>query len=760
MQTTPRAIAIALVIIIVVFGWASLKLAEPPAVVPASQGEKEFSAERALVFLNEIAKEPHAGGTRAHDVVRDYIVNYCRQMGLETNVQNQTGLTAYSLAISAGHTQNILARLKGTGSGKTILVMSHYDSQPNTPGAGDDGVGVAAMMEAIRLVKDQPQRMNDILFLFTDLEESGLLGAEAFVSQYDAIDSIGLIINTEARGNSGVGFTFEFSKLNGWVMREYKKAVDKPFANSFAYEIYKLMPNDTDFSMFRNTNISGFNSALIYGYAYYHSMVDNVENLDHRSLQHLGDILTQSLKHFANVSLENTKDEDMVFFTPLGSFLVLYPLSWDIPLMALAFVLWFALVIMGNKKRRIKISSLFAGMGLFIGFFVLSALLAVGMAKLVLLIYPQYSNFYSNNSYNATDYFWVVTGLVLLSFVLVFKYISSRDSLVSVMLGSVFMLLVIMVAIKLNLNTGAYLIYYPVIVMLIAYLVLFRLNITRKDSPLGYALAQVLVIAPAIALWFPVAYTIYVVFSLAMPLGAVLLLAFCAPLLLPTLGFMNSLGKFTVWLFPAALIISGFVIGHLNSNYTTRYPLQTELMYATDLDSSAAYWISTQKQLDPWLQNYFTAKSRGPVEELFPGRGNIFWKSKAPAKEFNKGKVEVLKDSLIEMRRHLALRITPDSASRGFRIYFLDNVMPVKINDRTVDPSLVSELKFIQFYASTPGGTTIELEMLPDEPLDIRIIEHRPGLPSELLKPPLPENYIHRPDYIANTTQVKYDVKI
>jgi hypothetical protein len=60
--------------------------------VAASQGEKVFSAERALIFLNEIAKEPHAGGTRAHDLVRDYIVNYCRQMGLETNLVNQTGM--------------------------------------------------------------------------------------------------------------------------------------------------------------------------------------------------------------------------------------------------------------------------------------------------------------------------------------------------------------------------------------------------------------------------------------------------------------------------------------------------------------------------------------------------------------------------------------------------------------------------------------------------------------------------------------------
>jgi hypothetical protein len=760
MQTTTRAIAIALAVIIAAIAWGSLKLTEPPAVVPASEGDKKFSAERALTFLKEISKEPHAGGTPAHDIVRDYIFGYCKEMGLETELMDLTGLVAYSSSITAGRAQNILARIKGSRSDKTILVMSHYDSQPNTPGAGDDGVGVAAMMESIRLLKTQPTLANDVLFLFTDLEECGLLGAEAFVDKYEKLDSIALVINLEARGNSGAGFTFEFSDFNGWMMREYRKAIERPFANSFAYEIYKLMPNDTDFSMFRNTNASGFNTALLYGYAYYHSMMDRVENLDLRSLQHLGDILTQSLQHFGNISLDNTKDEDMVFFTPIGSFMVLYPLVLDIPLILFAFFLWFVLIILGTKRRRIKTSWLFGGMGLFICFFVLSALLVYGLAKLILFVYPHYTNFYSDNFYNATDYFWTVCGVVLLSYVIVFNYAASRDSLLSVMLGAVFMLLVIMVGIKLYLNTGAYLIYYPVIIMQIVFLGLFNWNITRKEVPAWYGLAQVLIITPALALWLPVAHTIYVAFSLEMPLGAVLLLAFCGPLLLPVLGFMNSLGRFTVWIFPIALIVTGAVMGHLNSVYTDRYPLQTQLSYGYDMDSSAAYWISTQQRLDPWLENYFQGTGKEECDEFYPDSGDIFWKSKAPSQKFGKGKVEVLSDSLGEMRRYLSLRIIPDSTSRGFRIYFFSNVLPVKLNERSMETSLVSELRFIQFHAPTTGGMVLELEMLPNEPLEMRIVEQRPGLPDGLLKPPLPNNFIHGPDYISNTTQVKYDLTL
>src|SRR5688572_25277861 len=175
MQTTPRAIAIALIVVIVATCWISFRLLEPPAVVPASEGDQIFSAERALIFLKEIAKEPHPGGTPAHDVVRDYIFNYCKQMGLETDLMDGTGLAVSNTSISAGRAQNILARMKGSRAEKTILVMAHYDSQPNTPGAGDDGVGVAAMMEAIQLLKNGEPVANDILFLFTDLEECGML---------------------------------------------------------------------------------------------------------------------------------------------------------------------------------------------------------------------------------------------------------------------------------------------------------------------------------------------------------------------------------------------------------------------------------------------------------------------------------------------------------------------------------------------------------------------------------------------------------
>jgi hypothetical protein len=760
MYSRSKSIALVLIASIAVFSIVSLKLLSPPAVVPSSQGDEEFSAERALIFLSVIAREPHSSGTAAHAQVRDYIYTYCQRMGLETELMDQTGMNVYSNSVRAGRTQNILARLKGTQSGKTILVMSHYDSQPNTPGATDDGAGVAAMMEAIRLLKNSQPLKNDVLFLFTDLEESGLFGAESFVSHYKNLEEIGLIVNFEARGNSGVSFTFEVSKQNGWMMREFSKAVKHSFANSFAYEIYKVMPNDTDFSDFRNTGITGFNTAFIDGYSYYHSMADRIENMDVRSLQHHGDILMQSLQHFGSISLENTKGEDMIFFNPIGSVLWLYPLSWDLPLMILAFVLWIALVVIGYKKGRIKVGSLFSGLGLFFGFLVMSFLLVWGLMKIIIWIYPHYTNFYSFNFYNATDYFWVIAGAVMFCFILLFKKISAKDSHESVLIGSVFALLLIMVAIKITLNTGAYLLYYPLLVLMVVQLVLFLRNVTRESHPILYGLAQLIFIAPAIFLWMPMAYVIFIAFSLVLPFGSVVLFSFCAPFLLSTLGLARSIGKNSVFILPAVLMFFGFFMGHRHSGYDKRHPLQSELMYAADIDSNTAFWISMQRKLDEWNGKYFSSSEKEKFDEFYPGSENIFWKSKAPFQEMPRGKVEILVDSLKDNKRFLRLRAFSDSASHGMRLYFLSKVDLVSLNERLVLKDDKSQIQFVQFMAPSSKGITLELTTEATKPFEVRVIEQRMGLPAAAMVAPLPESFIYAPNYFSNSTHIKYQVKL
>lgn len=129
---------------------------------------------------------------------------------------------------------------------ETIIFVSHTDSVKEGPGAFDDTVAVAAMLEGLRKMQNvTPKR--DLLFLFTDGEEQALLGAALFVKDYPQYkEKTSLVINLEARGNSGALLMFETSRDNLGIINSLKKAVSKPVSFSIANDVYRMMQNDTD----------------------------------------------------------------------------------------------------------------------------------------------------------------------------------------------------------------------------------------------------------------------------------------------------------------------------------------------------------------------------------------------------------------------------------------------------------------------------------------------------------------------------------
>ena len=63
-------------------------------------------------------------------------------------------------------------------------------------------------------------------------------------------------------------------------------------SNSLMYSIYKMLPNDTDLTVFReNGKIQGFNFAFIDDHFDYHTSQDKYEHLDPKTLAHQGTCL-------------------------------------------------------------------------------------------------------------------------------------------------------------------------------------------------------------------------------------------------------------------------------------------------------------------------------------------------------------------------------------------------------------------------------------------------------------------------------------
>ncbi|HEU4931484.1 MAG TPA: M28 family peptidase [Pyrinomonadaceae bacterium] len=318
----------------------------PPPAAGVNAPLTEFSAERALKHLTVIAQNPHPVGTSEHAAVASYIQNELAALGLRPEIQQTPDAT------------NILVRLKGTTDEKAVALVCHYDSVPPSPGASDDGAAVVSILETLRALKSSQPLRNDVIALFTDAEEVGMLGAVAFVYRHPWAKDVGVVLNFDARGSSGPVLMFETSPKNGWLIKEFGKAAPHPTANSLSQAIYELMPNKTDFTIFKERGLVGLNFAHIVGRNYYHSSLDNLTNLDHRTLQHQGSTALALTRHFGNLNLTSTADHNGVYFDVLNSTLISYSEQWVVPLAVVVFLIFVALVAFGFKNNHLTVNGL------------------------------------------------------------------------------------------------------------------------------------------------------------------------------------------------------------------------------------------------------------------------------------------------------------------------------------------------------------------------------------------------------------------
>src|SRR5687768_15640888 len=298
--------------------------------------------DRAMTVLRELLAEevPHPMGSAENARVRDRILERFRGLGYETTVQRRFVCNA---RITCGTVENVIARSRGQGSGQAVMLAAHYDSVRVGPGASDDGMGVAALLEIAREVRGQ-RFLNDLVFLIADGEEAGLLGAEAFAADPALMREVGVIVNVENRGTYGASNMFETTRGNRWLIRHLSPALPRPQATSLYQTVYDLLPNDTDASVFKRDGKPVLNFGAIRGVHWYHTPLDDLAHASPRTLQHHRENALSLLRVLANADLAARSREDAVYFDVLGFFLIWWPASWTIwmALVSLALLLFAA----------------------------------------------------------------------------------------------------------------------------------------------------------------------------------------------------------------------------------------------------------------------------------------------------------------------------------------------------------------------------------------------------------------------------------
>lgn len=748
-------------------------LVQPPRPVPATAPATEFSAYRARPDVVALASQPHPLGSAANAQVRDYLLSRCRELGLAPGVQDLSLVVNEQGPLLAGRVQNVVARLPGRQpGGKAVLVLAHYDSQPHTPGAGDDAAGVAAMLETIRALRAGPALQNDVIWLFTDGEEAGLLGARAYAADTARLRrEVGVALNFEGRGNAGPSLTFEVNPQNGWVMREYARAAPYPIASSLFYEVYRHLPNSTDFTPLRQAGIAGLGFAFADGHPYYHSPADTPARLDLGSLQHHGSYMLSLVRHFGNLPLTHPKAPDETFFNPLGTWLAHYPAAWNLWLTQLTVSLVVLALVLAYLRGQLGVGSLLGGALGWLGGVALLGLAGWGLLALVARLYPQYGAFYDRASYNAPAYQGALLALGLALFAAYYGWLS-RFLRPGSLLGGVLLVLALLLGVlQWRLPSAAFVLAWPLLAATLAW----GLRLRRATSPTrqpSASPAEWLLALPAVALLAPPLYLLLVIFGLSVPaLGALLLLAvllgLALPVLLPVLRPAAGPGRppTTSWLLPGLALVQAvvlLVIGHLTRLPTAGQPQQTQLFYTLDAAHGRAYWLSALPSPDTWTRQVLTQPQLAPLPALFPGTQLPVLHQAAPVLPLAPARIVVLANRVVAGHRRLSLRLLPgrkDVSSFSLRIGQAARLLSLRVADELTPAAGLHPSQgevSLNFLAPRAAGEELTIELASPGPLPVVVTTRTRGLPPSLA-PALPTTVVPAPGYNSFTTQVRQE---
>lgn len=275
-------------------------------------------------------------GSEANVRARAYIAEQLRLFGYEVRVQEDDARRA-----EIGRTArvaNIIATLPGQRR-EAIALISHYDSHRASPGGGDDAFGVAVSMEAARVLASQQDRQWTTMVLVTDAEEEGLMGAAALMTDPQVRDDLAAYINLESIGSAGPAVLFETGPANAWLLKPWARAAPHPRGSSYAIEIYKRLPNDTDFTILARHQVPGLNIANIGDSYAYHTRHDTAERLTGRVLRETGENVVSIATELHKTDVTQRSQEEAIYFDVAGIVAVSYSstLGWIIAVASVLF---------------------------------------------------------------------------------------------------------------------------------------------------------------------------------------------------------------------------------------------------------------------------------------------------------------------------------------------------------------------------------------------------------------------------------------
>lgn len=760
---------------IALFAFLAIREHLPPPAADASAPDAEFSAARAFKHVEQISRRPHPVGSEEHRRVREYLLGELSALGVTAEVQETEVMSPFRASVThMAKLNNVVARVEGSGGGKALMLVGHYDSVPTSRGASDDGSAVGAMLETARALKAGPPPKNDIIFLFTDGEEIGLIGAKGFADSHPWAKDVGLVVNFEARGTSGPSLLFETSDENGWLAEQFGKAAPRPVASSVFAAVYGLLPNLTDLTVFRIKGFAGLNFAFIGGLAHYHAFSDNIDNIDLRSLQHQGSYALSMARHFGGLDLENPRAGNRVFFNTVGSAYVHYPEAWVIPLVCLTSLLFVGVLAVGFRKKLLTAGGLAVSFLAHLGVMVCTLVIVSLVTMVVRVIHSDYRLILQGTTYN--NHFYVIGSLALTVAVATALYgaLGKRLRFANLVAGALLWWVLLTAATGIYLPGASYVFNLPLLFVLIGVGIMFVAEggaLSQRQMAVFYVCS-----IPAIVLAAPLIYLLGLGLSASMFRIALAFVVLLLALLLPLVRLMLAPGR---WLLPglAALVcVACLIMGGMSAGFHKNEPKPSNLFYVLNADKGQAIWASSDRRLNEWTSQFIpAAEARGSISEYMPTPpnpvalqgGQYYWSGTAPALQLEAPHAEKLIDRTEGGTRYLHVRVSSRRQAPVISVFVESDTQfaSVGVNGRRrVTPAQAAQASegqspgpsarreasrpkwALSYHAPLPEGFEVIFEITSPEPLRIRVVDQTYELPSALMPSDRPE-----PDYMMQT---------
>lgn len=681
-----------------------------------------FSVDNALNHLKVISKEPHYTGSKYHQEVQNYIVNELKTMGLDTEIQNQVVISSRRVGTNAA---NIISTIKGSREGKSLVLLTHYDSSPHSSyGASDAGSGVVTILEGVRTFLSKNQTpLNDIHIVFTDAEEMGLLGAEAFVKNHKLIDNVGLVLNFEARGSGGPSYMLmETNGMNSKLISEFANAKPNfPAANSLMYSIYKMLPNDTDLTVFREqANVNGFNFAFIGDHFDYHTSLDSYDRLDRNTLLHQADYFMTMINHFSKIDLSNLdSDVDYVYSNFPFLKLIYFSNSWIFPLLILAVIFFLVLVYFGLVLNKLKLEGIYSGiLPLIISLFVCISL-TVLLWNFIVFLNPEHADMLHGFTYNGYFYIFGFIFLNLFCLLLIYRPFFNKYSSLNLIIFPLLFWIIINVLIGFFLKGAAYFI-IPVYFVLFSLLVSFVVNLKADKLIIFWTCLSIPLIymfAPQLKM-FPVGLGLKNLFISS------ILLILVFSLLLPIFSNYSFKKHLTNLMGTVSLIL--FLLAFINNGFDIENKKPNSIVYYSDIDKAESFWMSYDQNLDDFTKQFLGENPSKDIDKFVSrSKYSTFYRyiNKTDFIEIPHSLVDVLSDSVYGNKRRVLLSIIPQRKVNSFEIrtedsFVFDNLTVQDVSLENENSKINISSGRILTYITSNNDKKVIIDMIFDKKLN------------------------------------------